>query len=300
MNIKKQEKILIIGGCGYIGSRLYQFLKKKNYKVDTVDLEWFGNYVNPENIRIDYIKLTKKFLKNYQIVILLAGHSNYWMCNNNKFECYKNNVYKFVHLLEKLQDQIFIYASSSGVYENSKMKNVKEDCGVFAPSSFYDLTKKDIDYYAQLSNKNYYGFRFGTLSGFSPNFRIDLMINRMYDNAKQFGKIIIHNPVLYRPVLGIEDLCKAINTVIIRKKNAGIYNLASFNLQIKEIAGKVSKLLGGIEIEINNNFFNYDNPFTMSTEKFEKEFDFKFQETVESIVESINNTYSKVNKTERK
>ena len=46
-------RILIIGGCGYIGSQLFVYLKNKGYKVDTVDLEWYGNYVNPKNFKTD-------------------------------------------------------------------------------------------------------------------------------------------------------------------------------------------------------------------------------------------------------
>ena len=39
------KKILIIGGCGYVGSELYNSMKN-SYEVDTVDLEWYGNHVN--------------------------------------------------------------------------------------------------------------------------------------------------------------------------------------------------------------------------------------------------------------
>ena len=45
-------KILIIGGCGYIGSHLYDVLGKK-HQVTTVDCERSGNFSNPENIKID-------------------------------------------------------------------------------------------------------------------------------------------------------------------------------------------------------------------------------------------------------
>ena len=36
-------KILIIGGCGYIGSQLDIFLQQQDMQVDSVDLELFGN-----------------------------------------------------------------------------------------------------------------------------------------------------------------------------------------------------------------------------------------------------------------
>ena len=59
------KKILLIGGCGYIGSALYLHLKKMNYDVHTVDLEYFGNFngnQNLSNFKTDYDLLSKKYL----------------------------------------------------------------------------------------------------------------------------------------------------------------------------------------------------------------------------------------------
>ena len=37
------EKVLIIGGCGYIGTHLGKFLQDE-FDVSSVDLEWYGNH----------------------------------------------------------------------------------------------------------------------------------------------------------------------------------------------------------------------------------------------------------------
>ena len=44
-------KILVVGGCGYVGSVLVPVLVEKGYEVDVVDLLWFGNHL-PEGIRV--------------------------------------------------------------------------------------------------------------------------------------------------------------------------------------------------------------------------------------------------------
>ena len=57
-------KILLIGGNGYIGSRLYKQLKNKQYSVDNLDLCWYGK-IYDETIVKNYDDLTKQELEKY-------------------------------------------------------------------------------------------------------------------------------------------------------------------------------------------------------------------------------------------
>ena len=46
-------KILLTGGCGYIGTNLTEKLLDENHNVTVVDMMWFGNYLNPhEKLKI--------------------------------------------------------------------------------------------------------------------------------------------------------------------------------------------------------------------------------------------------------
>lgn len=291
------EKILIIGGCGYIGSRLFQYLSKKKYSVDTVDTEWFGNYVNKNNIKEDYGNIKKNFISKYDAIILLAGYSSVLMCEGRMIESFKNNVGKFIRLLSKLRNQKFIYASSSSVYGNTEDREVDETYERYSPKNYYDLTKKEIDYYAQLSSVRYYGLRLGTVNGFSPNLRVDLMINKMYSDAQKTNRITIYNPNIFRPILGIEDLCKAIDVILKKDEPRGLYNMASFNNTIQEIADKISRCLRNISVVQKGNSQSYN--FSVSTKKFQKTFDFKFQDTIESLVNSLVKDYNNSHKSIR-
>ena len=38
-------KIMILGGCGYIGTTLVEKLLEQNYTLVVVDIQWFGNYL---------------------------------------------------------------------------------------------------------------------------------------------------------------------------------------------------------------------------------------------------------------
>jgi len=84
-----------------------------------------------------------------------------------------------------------------------------------------------------------YGLRFGTVNGFSRNFRNDVMINSMVFNALSNGKIFVTNH-------SINDLFNAISVIIEAgtSKNSGIYNLNSFNSTVGEIGEMVSKIIG--------------------------------------------------------
>ena len=71
-------KIFIVGGAGYIGSRLIPDLLVHNYEVTVLDLLWFGNHLpaGVEVVKKDVFDIDKSYLKNFDQVIFLAGLSS--------------------------------------------------------------------------------------------------------------------------------------------------------------------------------------------------------------------------------
>ena len=47
--MSKREKILIIGGLGFIGSVLTEILLKNNYKVNILDINFYGKFLKKCN-----------------------------------------------------------------------------------------------------------------------------------------------------------------------------------------------------------------------------------------------------------
>lgn len=275
-------KILIIGGCGYIGSALFSKLSSI-HSVDTVDLEWFGNYSNPKNIKKDFSELTEEFLDNYEVIIFLAANSSVTMCKNI-IDTFDNNVVKFYRLVSKLKKQKFIYASSSCVYVNSSTNEKSEDA-LLNPLDGLTLSKTVIDQLMNLLNIEYYGLRFGSVNGWSPNMRLDLMINSMTISSIDKKEVHVFNGNAHRPILGINDLCNAVATIINSSKdNRGIYNLASYNDNIYTIAKDVAKITSSKLVDGGNNF-TYD--FSITSEKFKSTYGFSFSDCTHSIVKSI-------------
>ena len=287
--------ILIIGGCGYIGTRLRDELKNE-YKITVVDEEIYGGEAD---IQMDYDNLTREYLQEYEVVILLAGQGS--VSNSNRLSSVmENNVYKFERLVDKLEKwQIFIYASSSSVYGTYTGVAGEADESVVpnTPYNYYDMSKQMIDMIMSQSELHYYGLRFGTVNGYSSNYRNDLMINSMVNNARRDGYIYMSNPEINRPILGIRDLCEAMRVIIKANEynNRGIYNLASFNSKVKDIATETAAKLNVFITEplnVDNKIVNFKLQtkaynFRLNTDKFRKVFKFEFRDTVSSIIEEI-------------
>jgi nucleoside-diphosphate-sugar epimerase len=278
-------KILLIGGNGYIGSRLYNQLKKKNYNVDNLDLCWYGK-IYDETIVKNYDDLTKEDLEKYTHVILLAGFSSVGMCKD-LYKTVKNNVTYFSNLVEKLNSgQVLIYASSCSVYGNGN-KVLNENDKLESPLNNYDFSKQALDYITNLSiNKRCVGLRFGTVNGYSPNLRTDLVINAMTLSSLEQNKIFVSNGNIRRSLLGIDDLCNAIEKIVVTKNiKSDVYNIISCSYSIVELAKKIQSI-NGCELVVNDSL-STSYSFTVTNEKFESEFKFKFVDTVDSIYRNL-------------
>ena len=293
------SKILLIGGSGYIGSRLQESLD-----VDVIDTNWF----NDSEAGIDYRELTREDYSKYDTIILLAGHSSVKMSEGNLNSCFNNNVRNFIDLIEKLDKQKLIYASSSSVYGSVGGKTVNEKYYGFEPYNQYDISKHTADLYAQKSNVEYYGLRFGTVNGSSPVLRTDVMINAMVNSALKDGHIKLYIKDTMRPILGINDLCRAIETIVESNEDKrGLYNLASFNKTAEQIAYEVANVMGVEVKEYDVDPTQIKNTksqtkaynFSISTLKFKREYKFKFQDTVESITSGLIENWNSMKKTDR-
>jgi nucleoside-diphosphate-sugar epimerase len=286
------KNVLIIGGNGYVGSRLIYDLHNI-YNIHSVDICWFGQPDSHTEVR-DYNQLTKQELSQYNAIILLAGHSSVKMCDGPVLASWSNNVNNFIDLVNKLdKSQILIYASSGSVYGSSNTLSLEDIPLKFKPINNYDLTKYSLDVHAEKFIRTGYtviGLRFGTVNGWSPHTREELMINAMTKKALYDGGILINNKTITRPILGIGDISRAVKEII-DKPVTGVYNLASFDGTVENISGYVSTLLHATVQETINISGTYD--FVMNTDKFKSTYNFQFKESIKTIVNEISNKFEK-------
>src|SRR3954466_11409755 len=201
-------RVLIAGGGGYLGSVLIPKLLDRGYKVDVVDLFWFGNHL-PRQVGIlnkDIFQLTVEDLASYDQVIFLAGLSNDPMA---EFSPSKNFIFNAAapaylgYTAKNAKVRRYIYASSCSVYGYTENELFDEDRPV-SSSYPYGISKLQGEQAVmQLIDTDFsvLALRKGTVSGYSPRMRFDLIINTMFKCAMKDGVIRVNNPATWRPIL---------------------------------------------------------------------------------------------------
>lgn len=265
-------KILFAGGAGYIGSALIPVLLERGYEVDVVDLLWFGNYL-PEEVKLtkkDIFDLHPNDLEGYDQVIFLGGLSNDPMA---EYDPAKNFIYNaalpayLAYIAKNAGIKRYIYASSCSVYGYTVDRLYDETSPVTCdyPYGISKVQGENGVIQQQSDDFSVIALRQGTVCGYSPRMRLDLIVNTMFKTAITEGKIIVNNPSIWRPILDIRDAISAyLRAIQADYSISGIYNVASGNYTVGEVGdlvqSAVSKVLNKkIKLEFKNiqDFRNY-------------------------------------------
>ena len=291
-------RILVAGGAGYIGSYLIPKLLERGYEVDVIDLFWFGDHL-PENVgkkKKDIFDLSKDEVSGYEQVIFIAGLSNDPMA---EFSPAKNFIYNaaapayLAYISKQVGVKRFIYASSCSVYG-------------YTVNELYDEEKPTISNYPygisklqgekavlQMIDKNFsvIALRKGTVSGYSPRMRFDLVINTMFKFAVKEKRIIVNNPVIWRPILSIQDAATAyIRSIEADYDISGVFNVASGNYTVGEMGDIVSEAVKeflNIKIKLEVKHITDFRNYKVSIEKAENVLSFHPRYDIKMIVKDL-------------
>lgn len=291
-------RILIAGGAGYVGSALIPHLLDRGYSVDVVDLFWFGNSLPSEVgiVKKDIFSLETSDLSGYDQTIFLAGLSNDPMAD---FSPAKNFIFNasapayLAYIAKKAKVRRYIYASSCSVYGYTENQLFDEDSPV-SSSYPYGISKLQGERAVlQMVDADFsvIALRKGTVSGYSPRMRYDLLVNTMFKCAMQDGVIRVNNPAIWRPFLSIDDATMAYTRAVEANESlSGIFNIASGNHTIGEIADLVKLALDeelgrrvGLDIKHIKDVRNYK----VSIERAKTILSFHPHQTVRSIVKQL-------------
>jgi len=291
-------KILIAGGAGYIGSALIPKLLERGYEVSVIDLFWFGNHL-PKEIKIvkkDIFALDESDVKDFDHVIFLAGLSNDPMADYSPSEnfIYNGSAPAFLgYICKKAGVKRYIYAGSCSVYGYTE-NELYDEASPAISNAPYGISKMQGETSVlQMVDDNFsvIAFRQGTVSGFSPRMRLDLVVNTMFKCALSENIIQINNPSIWRPILSIKDAVSAYVRAIEAHDNiSGIFNIASGNYTVGEIGDLVKS---GIQTHLNINI-NFDikhikdyRNYKVSIDKAKKILSFHPKHDVDTIVEDL-------------
>ena len=249
-------KLLIAGGAGYLGSVLIPKLLERCYKVDVVDLFWFGNHL-PRQVGVlnkDIFSLSAEDLESYDQVVFLAGLSNDPMA---EYSPSKNFIFNAAapaylgYIAKNAGVKRYIYACSCSVYGYTENELYDESRPV-SSSYPYGISKLQGEQAVlQLRDTDFsvISLRKGTISGYSPRMRLDLIINTMFKTAMRDGMITVNNPSIWRPILSIDDAAIAyIRAIEANYSLSGVFNIASGNYTVGEVGDLVK---GAIEEQMD-------------------------------------------------
>ena len=159
--MSKQKNALIVGGSGFIGSHVADYLSQKGFKVhilDKVDSKWFNE---DQDITVGDLldqDLIDSLVNKSDIVYHFASIADIAEANLDPVEAVKQNILGTTYLLDscsKAKVERFIFASSLYVYSNY--------------GGFYRSTKQASEFliedYQRLKDLDYTILRFGSLYG---------------------------------------------------------------------------------------------------------------------------------------
>lgn len=265
-------KILVAGGAGYIGSVLVPLLQEHGYDVTVVDQLWFGNHL-PDGTKVvqkNLFDLHVDDLTGFECVIFLAGLSNDPMAEFSPAMNFIQNGALPSYLAfnaKKAGVRRFIYASSCSIYGYTVNELYDEEspvtCGY--PYGISKLQGERGVFQLRDSTFSAIAIRQGTVCGYSPRIRFDLIVNTMFKTAIQDGRITVNNPSIWRPIIDVRDTAAAfLRAVQADHAISGAFNVAFGNFTVGQIGDlvkdEVEELTGKkIAITVNNieDFRNY-------------------------------------------
>jgi len=242
-----ERRILVTGGCGYVGSKLTAALLSRGERVTVLDAMWFGNFLAPHPgltvLTHDMRQIDAIDLAPFDTIIHLANIANDPSVELNPYASWEVNVLATMRLADRAARQgvrQLVFASSGSVYGVSDEPRVTEDTQL-DPISEYNKTKmvaeRVVLSYACAMVTTI--IRPATVCGPSPRMRLDLTVNLLTLQALSRGAMTVFGGTQVRPNIHIDDLVD-VYLFAVEHRLAGIYNAGFENLSILEIAQRIA------------------------------------------------------------
>lgn len=263
------KKVIVTGGCGFIGSNLISFLIKKKYFIINIDkCSYSSNQYNLKDIdlknyiffKIDLNEKTKitKILKKYKpsIIYNLAAETHVDRSIDNPEPFIKSNINGVFSLLEATREYIksckkkikLIHVSTDEVYGDMGFsKNRALENSSYKPSSPYAASKASSDHLIKSYVRTY---KFPAIisnctNNYGPKQFPEKLIPKIISNILNNRSIPIYSKGLNsREWIYVDDHCRALELLSRKGKIGQNYNIGSgVNLTNLYLATLIIKLI---------------------------------------------------------
>lgn len=254
--------VLITGGAGYIGSVLIPRLLDRGYSVRVLDRMYWGEGPLAEVIdRIELIladvrEMPASALDGVDAVIHLAGLSNDPTAEYDPEANWQMNAIATEALGRACVDrgiERLVFASSCSLYDGLP-PGMHDETAPIEPRGAYATSKRyGEEKLIELVEDGLCPtiLRNGTVYGFSPRMRFDLVVNTFVKDALVNGSLYLHGGGwMWRPLVDVRDVADAMIAVMeapAELVRGEIFNVLHSNYQIRELAMLVAgsvQLLG--------------------------------------------------------
>jgi nucleoside-diphosphate-sugar epimerase len=300
-----ENKVLVIGGAGYIGSALVEKLLDLGLKVLVLDAMHFGEgtlsrvvgHRGLTLIREDFrhIEALTRAVSGVGSVIHLGGLVGDPACAVDTDLTVDVNVTatKVIGEIAKARGvRRFIFASSCSVY--GACDEIVDEDSHFNPQSLYARSKVASEaVLGALSSRDFAVtcLRFATIYGISGRTRFDLVINLLCAKAVRDRVITVYGPDQWRPFVHVSDVARAI-TMTLQAPTAIVageaFNVGSDaqNYTLGEVAELIQRQVPDAEITSDDTFVDKRN-YRVSFAKIRSRLGFEPAWTIERGIAQV-------------
>jgi nucleoside-diphosphate-sugar epimerase len=308
------RKVLVVGGAGYVGCVLVPELLERGYAVKVFDRLYYGDqglkgFQDRIELEVgDMRTLSPLTLKDVDVVINLGGLSNDPTAEYNPRANYEMNTSATIRLAQLCKEagiKRYIFASSCSIYDvgegNEERDVLLDETTPVDPKAAYSRSKYEAErMLLSLADDDFCPviLRKGTIYGFSPRMRYDLVVNTFVKDALDKGYMtVFYGGEMWRPLIDIRDVAKAYIVCIQapeEKVHGQIFNVVYRNFRISELALRVREGLrkAGIDAEIRCDYrYRGVRNYRVSGRKIKQMLNFEptisVEESVVDMVEKI-------------
>ncbi len=308
------SKILLVGGAGYVGSVLVSELLERGYAVKILDRLYYGeDGLRDIRDRVEVIigdmrTVDPDVLEGVDTVVNMGGLSNDPTAEYNPQANYEMNTvatYKLARLCKEHGVRRYIFASSCSIYDrgvgNDQKDILQDESSEVTPRAAYSRSKYDAErYLLEMADDDFCPviLRKGTIYGFSPRMRYDLVVNTFVKDALCKGVLTLHyGGEMWRPLVDIRDAARAYIACLeapADQVQGEIFNVSFENMRISELALRVREALltVGVQADIRPDYaYRGVRSYRVSAQKIQRILDVypkvTIEESVVNMVEQI-------------